>query len=981
LTIYWNFTTNDEFFLLYQQDSFIFLENWNISTCQPLDVIKDPLISFKSLVQVPGQNESHLLLINQDNTLSLYSPYSNAIIQSFPGMNNAIFTSLLTISCPHNNLILINGYLELASGNQYSLFFLDMNTSEISTALYKSFTSPINSLIYLNYRDLIAFENGGIIYVFDIINQNLINSFPHNQNGFTEIISLENYPYIVVSAVGNSMRFWNIHVGSSSVRFLTNYTETDISIQIFQSMNLMNYKTIEILMGSYQKSTNRIINFWNISGGSLIFQLVDSRALSLNYLNMFHFSIETVDYLIVITNITNDLWNLNTQTLERTFYLPKLQNTLLAFQSSETLILDISNNTIALWAYDLVTYNIQENYYFCKQGYFLDNLTNSCDQCNDLCYSNCFGPQYEECVPPQCNFLFEKSASVQDSQCFDCSLDNYFLEGNKKCITVSNFFTDYNLKTFCFGCLDGFYFSNNLCLPCSANCQICYGSSRDQCLTCETDYISFNSNCYKINSEDSEFPLMIVFAIIFGFIVLLIVFYVLKWLYEGRCFCIVWKQLWRCLNALFFDDKFTSTIHRKTIILPPLSYTADHSQSNGLMNLNHQEVELMFPSNTARSATIRTPLGMGNGMDHYNLLINAVNRLKGKMMETNELTKPTALRLANFFVAEIKEEIPFFLYELIDSEQEFNKNNYFQIKIIKKLCDSAYGPIFLGEKLCKTRFTIKIFFDNVEELTIKKINKFLFFLNEQDKIKYNTFSKILPINALVYTSTKSNFCLGVMEEKYDYNLDDFLSKFAKTIHFIQKLDVTLQILDSVKSLHDLNISHRNIKANNIVINSEDVNYSVNLKINDFSKYMKLSTMLYSSKSPQCNLFQLAYIPPEYFNKKNYVAGSKNSDIWSLGVLIYDIFYPDTSHSLDLPWITFAEEMTEKYKKAGALMKLNEQLEQELEKEMNYCREDPAIRAEITDVINSCLKAKPEKRIPINELIWKIQWIKVKVTKE
>ena len=978
LAIFWNTTSNIEFYILYQQASSIFMENWSISSCQPLDIMKDPTFNFKSLIQLPSRNESLLLLLNQNNSFSLFSPYSKQVVKYFPGIQNAVFTSLATISCPKSNIILLNGYLESSTGRKYQLFFLDTNTSKISNALYKTFDTPIKSLLYLNYRDLIAFENGGNIHIFDIMNQNLINSFSHNLgNEFQSMISLKNFPYIIATALGYSITYWNIHEGISSQKYINNFSQIDISIKIHESMTLMNYKTYEILLGSYMNNTsnNQIINFWNISGSNLLFQLIDPRQLYLEYLNFIHVSRGTVDYLIVMTNVSNDIWNLNTQKMESSFFVPKLQTQTLNLQSSDTLIFDINNNTLALWDYgSAITNTDPQGFSFCKQRYFLQSLTNSCESCSELCYSNCFDSLYDSCVTPECNFLFEKSAFVQSSQCFDCSVDNYFTQDSKMCISASNFFTNFDTKTYCFGCLDGFYFSSNDCLPCSGNCKTCYGASINQCLECETNYILYNSLCYEKVENDSLIPLMIVFGIVLGFVVAVLLLLVIKTLIEERFFCLLWKKMWRCLNAIFFDDKFTSTIHRKTII-PPIN-----DQSNGAI-MKFQDVELIFPSVTARTATQRTPQSMGNGMDHYNLLINAVNRLKGKILENKELSKANAMKFSQGFIEEVKEEVPFFLYQLIDAEQEFSKTNYFQVKIVKKLCDSAYGPVFLGEKMCKTRFTIKIFMDSIDELNLKKVNKFLFYLNEQDKVKYNTLSKILPVNSLVYTSTKTNFCLGIMEETFDYNLDDFLAKFAKTIHFIQKIDVTLQILDAVKSLHDLNLSHRNIKANNIMINSEDVNYSLSLKINDFSKYMKLSTMLYSLKSPRFNLFQLAYIPPEHFDKKKFMSGSKSGDIWSLGVLIYDIFYPDSSHSLDLPWIRFVEEMTEKYKKDEALGKFNEVFRQELENTTNYCREDPAIRSEITDVINFCLQVRPEKRIPIHELIWKVQWIKIKVSKE
>ena len=975
LNLVWNLNTNQEFSIIYEKNQNIYLEKWDISGCGPIDLMKDSTISFKSIIQIANQDENLILLVNQNNTISLFSPYSRKIIKNFPGFKDAVFTEATAISCPNNHLIIINGYISSSSSNQYRLFVLDMNKSEISLGLYKTFNSSINNLIYMNYRDLIAFENDGCFYVFDIMNQNYINSYSHNLGKqLSSFISLKNFPYILSFAAENTIYFWNIYEDTTK-KTITNLTQTDISIKISQSITLNSYKTYELLVGFYSLSSEIIISFWDISSGKVIFQLSDTRGFQLTYYNMFQFTKNNIDYLIITTSLTNDIWNLNTQTLEKTFYLPKTQNKLIAFQSSENIILDISNNTLGLWDYASQTTE-KESYSFCKQGYFLQNLTSTCEKCDSLCNGNCYGSQFNQCVTPHCNYIYEKPTSVLNSQCFDCSLDNYFVQDNKKCMSFIDTFTENIPKTFCFGCLDNFYYTNDSCISCSSYCQTCYGPSKEQCLECFPGYVYYNLECYKKIVEDSQMPLMIVFGIFLGFVVIIALLCLVQLVIDERLFCIFGRKFWKCLNRFFFDEKFAATKHKSIFV----AANNDQSQVNNL--INHHEVEIMFPnSNSARSMIKRTQFGIGSGLDHYALLSNLVNRFKGQILEVKDINRPVLLKMTSGFLNEIKEELPFFIYELIDIEQDFSKNNYFQIKIIKKICDGIYGPVFLGEKLCKTKFVIKIFFDNIDEFKIKKVNKFSFFLAEQEKIKFNSLQKISPMVALVYSSTKSNVCFGIMEEFLDYNLDDFLAKFSKNIHFIQKLDITLQILDGIKSLHDLNLCHRNIKANNILINSEDINYSINIKINDFSKYMKLSTMLYSCKTQKSSLFQLAYIPPEYFNKKSFQISAKTSDIWSVGVLIYDIFYPDHSHSLDLPWIRTAEDLTEKYKKEGALSKFNQIYRLEILKENEYCKEDPIIRKEITEIINNCLKVDGSKRIEIHELIWKIQWFKMKVTKE
>lgn len=973
LNFYWNSTNTLELLLFYNNNGQNYKINLNLAICEPIDLMKESSISFKSALQTPSQNESLILTVNEDNTVSLFSPYSRKIIKTFAIPSNLQVFSAIMISCPNKNLIVLNGKENLG----YTLFLLELNTSEIKKGLHRNFSTTINNLLYLNIRNLIAFENSGIVYVFDIINQNLIRNFSHNLgNSFTYFINLQNIPYVLASTAKNTIYFWNIFEGKAIT--YTNFSQISIEIEVFQSMLLNEYKTKEILVGSYKLNSKNILEFYDLSTFRIAFQLEDSRPLQLKYFKTFHFMKNYVDYLLVFTNLTNDLWNLKTQKLEKSLYLPKAQTSFVQFQSSENVIFDISNKTLALWAYFQANSQDLSNFSICKQAYFFQNLTNTCEKCDSLCNSNCFSAQYDQCLPPSCNYLFEKSTAIASSECFDCSLDNYFIQNEQQCMYFNSFFTDNSLKTYCFGCNNGFYYSSSLCLPCSEDCKSCYGPLKEQCLVCEDDYILFKNHCYKKNENTSFFPLMIVYAVVLGFVVLIAVLYLCKMIYDYRLPCLIWKKTWKCLNCLFFDDKFINT-RRKTAFTP--TPQQDNSQINGFIQPN--EVEIVFASNTARAGgTKRTPYllnmeGFNQNFDHYTILINAMTKFKGLLMENKENHKSKALKLTASLVAELKEEIPFFMHELINLEDNFDKNYYFQIKIVKKIGNGAYGPVFLGEKLCKTKMAIKIFFDNVEEVNVKKINKFLFYLNEQDKIKYNSFSRVVPINSLVFSSNNSNFCLGVMEEFYDYNLDIFLSKYFKNIHFVQKIDMTLQILDCIKSLHDLHVVHRNIKANNILINNEDLNYSINIKINDFSKYLKLSTIFYSYKAANNNLFNLIYIPPECLDKQVFGRPKYSSDLWSIGILLYDIFYPDSSQCLDIPWAHLFDDLTEKYKKQSAVQKFNEVFKSEIPKENYYCKKDPLVHVEITEIINMCLKANPEKRIQIHELIWKAQLIKAK----
>jgi len=84
--------------------------------------------------------------------------------------------------------------------------------------------------------------------------------------------------------------------------------------------------------------------------------------------------------------------------------------------------------------------------------------------------------------------------------------------------------------------------------------------------------------------------------------------------------------------------------------------------------------------------------------------------------------------------------------------------------------------------------------------------------------------------------------------------------------------ITKQILEGLKYLHDKNVAHRDLKPANILINSEGI-----VKVADFGlakKLAKFSTTL---------VVTMWYRAPElFYGMKTY---STNIDIWSLGCVL------------------------------------------------------------------------------------------------
>ena len=124
---------------------------------------------------------------------------------------------------------------------------------------------------------------------------------------------------------------------------------------------------------------------------------------------------------------------------------------------------------------------------------------------------------------------------------------------------------------------------------------------------------------------------------------------------------------------------------------------------------------------------------------------------------------------------------------------------------------------------------------------------------------------------------KENDCINIVMELIDGQ--ELFSKLMKINHFSEKQTAIImyQIFSSIKYCHENGIIHRDIKAENILV-QDSLNLFV--KIIDFGSCEILTksklTSTYKVGSP-------SYIAPEVLNGEEY---DYCCDIWSLGVLMY-----------------------------------------------------------------------------------------------
>ena len=193
------------------------------------------------------------------------------------------------------------------------------------------------------------------------------------------------------------------------------------------------------------------------------------------------------------------------------------------------------------------------------------------------------------------------------------------------------------------------------------------------------------------------------------------------------------------------------------------------------------------------------------------------------------------------------------------------KNDF---KIVKKITESYYGPVYLVEcKKSKQRYCLKMFYKSrmkvramVDFKTEAEILKDLDHMNiyktissVEDKESFYHISEYLPGGELFDEIVREAF------------IDENTAKMIMT-----------QIFSAIKYLHSVGVTHRDLKPENIMLKQKgSISY---IKIIDFgfAKRFKADTV-FTDVVGTCY-----YIAPEIF-KGSY---NEKIDIWSAGVLLY-----------------------------------------------------------------------------------------------
>ncbi|XP_045764211.1 serine/threonine-protein kinase Nek8-like [Maniola jurtina] len=200
--------------------------------------------------------------------------------------------------------------------------------------------------------------------------------------------------------------------------------------------------------------------------------------------------------------------------------------------------------------------------------------------------------------------------------------------------------------------------------------------------------------------------------------------------------------------------------------------------------------------------------------------------------------------------------------------KRFKKHN---LKILKTVGKGTYGNVYLCEKQDDTLTIVKDI-----ELNIKLQDHKQDIANE---IKILSRLKHPNIITFYHCYYNDNHVMISMEYATSGNLAEYMyQRFPKLINQQEILFFFCQVLLGVNYIHKLDIIHRDLKAENILLTGKN---GVLVKIGDFG----ISKMLASAKKTSTVIGTPYYLAPELCEGKPY---DTKSDVWALGCLLYEM---------------------------------------------------------------------------------------------
>ncbi|PVV05007.1 hypothetical protein BB560_000473 [Smittium megazygosporum] len=156
-----------------------------------------------------------------------------------------------------------------------------------------------------------------------------------------------------------------------------------------------------------------------------------------------------------------------------------------------------------------------------------------------------------------------------------------------------------------------------------------------------------------------------------------------------------------------------------------------------------------------------------------------------------------------------------------------------------------------------------------------------------------------------------------------------------------------KIASAIKYLHGNNVTHRDIKLENILISLDDNNKICDIKLADFG----LARMVGDNEMMKTMCGTPSYLAPEVFCNPREALYTKSVDVWSLGVVLYAM------NTGEFPFVRMhlgGKINTETFIKSSQLVMSNEAF--------------ASLSASLRSLVTRCLEINPKARIDIDDIL-------------
>ncbi|XP_038606420.1 tyrosine-protein kinase Srms [Tachyglossus aculeatus] len=186
----------------------------------------------------------------------------------------------------------------------------------------------------------------------------------------------------------------------------------------------------------------------------------------------------------------------------------------------------------------------------------------------------------------------------------------------------------------------------------------------------------------------------------------------------------------------------------------------------------------------------------------------------------------------------------------------------------RKLGEGYFGEVWEGLWLNMVPVAIKI---------IKQDMKLDDFTKEIQNLKSLKHEKLIRLHAVCSIGEPVYIVTELMRKG---NLQNYLnSPEGKTLSLIHLMSIACQVVEGMTYLEEKHIVHRDLAARNILVGDD-----LTCKIADFGLARLLKDDIYSTSSS--TKIPVKWTAPEAANYRIY---SQKSDVWSFGILLYEVF--------------------------------------------------------------------------------------------